>query len=74
MDSRSALAVVVLSSLALAGCSAPQVAALRGDGAAALQSRQQELTAQALTSLEQRRCASLPAVTTFADLPADELS
>lgn len=74
MGSRSALAVMVLTSLALAGCSAPQEAAPRGNGAAALQARQQELTAEALASLEQRRCAALPEVTTLPGLPADELA
>ena len=74
MRNRQGKAIVALISLVLVGCSAPQAAAPRADGSAALQMRQQELTAEALTTLEQRRCAALPEVTTLPDLPADELS
>lgn len=74
MSRRSGQAVVALISLVLAGCSTQQSAAPRSDGSAAVQTRQQELTAEALEALDRRSCAALPEVTTFPDLPADELS
>lgn len=64
---------MALLGLLLAGCSTAGAAPAGGDISADLQAQQQELTAQALRTLEERTCADLPTVTEFAGLPSHPL-
>lgn len=64
---------MALLGLLLAGCSKAGAAPAGDDFSADLQAQQEELTAQALRTLEERTCADLPTVTAFADLPSHPL-
>ena len=73
MSWRRGHAVMTLMGLVLVGCSTEEVAEVRSDRSAALKAQQEQLTANALETLDQRTCAELPQVTTFPDLPAETL-
>lgn len=64
---------LLLLSMLLAACSTGESAAPVDDISAALQAQQEQLAAQALSSLDARTCAVLPEVATFPDLPATTL-
>ena len=74
MSRRSRWAILAVISLVLAGCSTEGAAGPGSDRFADAKARQQQLTANALETLDQRTCAALPEITTFSGLPADALS
>jgi cytochrome c biogenesis protein CcmG/thiol:disulfide interchange protein DsbE len=68
-----AAAALTLLGLLAAACSNQPSAAPDKDVSAALQARQQELSAEALETLQRRTCADLPTATTFPELPTEAL-
>jgi thiol-disulfide isomerase/thioredoxin len=71
---RRARATAPLLGLLVAACSAEGAAAPDADVTAALAAQQEQLSAQALRTLERRTCETLPEVTKFRELPEVELA
>lgn len=74
MHMSRARAIVPLLILLLAGCSADRTSGPDDDVTAALRAQQEQLSSQALRTLDSRTCDTLPETTTFQEMPAVELA
>ena len=74
MHMSRARAIVPLLILLLAGCSADRTSGPGDDVTAALRAQQEQLSSQALRTLDSRTCDTLPETTTFQEMPAVELA
>ena len=74
MHMSRARAIVPLLILLLAGCSADRTSGPGDDVTAALRAQQEQLSSQALRTLDSRTCDTLPKTTTFQEIPAVELA
>jgi thiol-disulfide isomerase/thioredoxin len=74
VNMRRATASAPLLALLVAACSAERAAGPEEDVTADLAAQQEQVSAQALRTLESRTCEALPEATVFRELPAVELA